>query len=89
MDEMMKAMLGMLLEINPDDIKKIAAKQFLNFLKDDEVPFEEKASNIFKLDMDDVISHLDDEDIEVLNEEIQSLHKCVDRFFKKLENKTA
>lgn len=79
----------MLLEIDPDGIKKIAAKEFINFLKNDEITFEEKASHLFRLDMDDIISHLDDEDIEVLNEEIQNLHKCVDRFFKKLENKTA
>lgn len=89
MDKMMKAMIGMLLEVDPDGIKKIAAKEFVNFLKSDEVPFEEKVSKIFKLDMDDVINHLDDEDIEILNKELQKLHKCADRFFNKLENKTS
>lgn len=89
MDKMMKVVLGMLLEVDTDGMKKIAAKEFINFLKSDEVPFEEKASQLFRLDMDDVINHLDDKDIEILNEELQKLHKCVDRFFNKLENKTA
>lgn len=85
---MMKAMIGMLLEINSNDIEKIAAKEFVNFLTSDEVPFEEKVSCMLSLDLNDIISHLDDEDVKVLHKEIVKLHKCSARFFNKLQNKT-
>lgn len=77
----------MLLEIDSDGIKKLAAKEFVEFITNKEIPFENKVINLLKLDMDDVIHHLDKEDIEVLHEEIVKLHKCAARFFYKLENK--
>lgn len=85
MDKMMKAMVGMLLEVDPDGIKKLAAKEFLEFITNKKIPFQVKMTKIFQLDMDKVISYLEDEDIEILHKELQSLHKCTDRFFKKFK----
>ena len=77
----------MLLEIDSDGMNKLAAKQFIQFLQNEDATMEEKVVTLFKLNMDDVIAHLDDNDKKELAKIVKRLHKCADWYLNRLYKK--
>ena len=87
MGKIAEMMLGILSEIDPDGLKNLGAKQFVQFLENKDVPMEAKVSSLFSLDMDDLIAHLNDDDKARLAESVQRLHKCGNWYLNRLHKK--